>query len=285
MDKTFWQSIVQNDFRVPEGYTIQALTPQLLEMLASPDAELRDEVAYLTFARWIVRDEQYTPDALRNLIRTLTMNLKTEIIDQGENSSLLRSFSVLVLSLIAYYDIQKPFLSEEELRDLLEAGLDYLASERDLRGYVPGLGWVHATAHTADLLKFIARNPKSEAGAHLQILSGIADRLMQPVAHVYIHDEDERLTMAVVDALKRKTLTHMSVVGWLERFREWKAKSRNDGDFDPTIHAPYTNIKNFIRSLYFSLQWMAQQDEEYRELEQEALKVVRYYGMGTIYTS
>jgi hypothetical protein len=285
VDKAFWQSIVQNDCAVPEGYTVQQLTPQLLELLGSPDPELRDDVAYLVFARWIVRDERYTPDEIRNLIKTLTTNLKYNIIEQGGDSTLLRSFSALTLSLIAYYDVQKPFLTTEEVDGLLQAGLEYLAAERDLRGYVPGIGWIHATAHTADLLKFLARNPKTEGGAHLQILSAIADKLMQPIAYVYIHDEDERLTLVVSDVLKRGTLNHQAIIGWMERFREWKAQSRSDGIFDPTVHAPYTNIKTFMRSVYFVVQWLAQQDEQYRDLEQEALKLIRYYGIGTIYTA
>jgi hypothetical protein len=241
-------------------------------------------VAYLVFARWIVRDEHYTSDELRDLIKTLTLNLKQDILEGG-NATLPRSFSALTLSLIAYYDIQKPFLTQEEIRSLVQTGIDYVRDERDLRGYVQGLGWIHATAHTADLLKFLSRNPKTGSGEHLQILSSIADKLMQPIAYVYIHDEDERLTMVVTDILKRETLNHTAVVGWMERFREWKSRMRNDGEFDPTIHAPYTNIKNFMRSVYFALQWMAQQNEQHRDLEQEALKVVRYYGIGTIYTA
>ena len=27
-----------------------------------------------------------------------------------------------------------------------------------MRGLEPGIGWIHATAHTADLLKFLARD-------------------------------------------------------------------------------------------------------------------------------
>lgn len=285
MDKAFWQAIAANDCALPEGYTVQQLTPQLLEMLSSPDPELRDDIAYLVFARWILRDEHYSPDQLRDLSRTLATNLKSGIIEQGENSTLVRSFSALTLSIIAYYDLQNPFMTQDEIRALLTAGLDYLTAEHDLRGYVPGLGWVHATAHTADLLKFLARNPRTEIGEHLQILSGIADKLTQPTAYVYVHDEDERLTLAVIDIFKRGEVSHSAITGWLERFREWKAQMRNDEGFDPTIHAPYTNIRNFLRSVYLAVQWMAQQDEQHRDLEHDLLKIVRYYSVGTIYTA
>ena len=40
----------------------------------------------------------------------------------------------------------------------------YLLDETDRRGYVPGLGWINATAHAADLLKFLVRNPFTDDG-------------------------------------------------------------------------------------------------------------------------
>jgi hypothetical protein len=34
----------------------------------------------------------------------------------------------------------------------------YLRDERDLRGFDPKKGWMHATAHTADLLAELSRS-------------------------------------------------------------------------------------------------------------------------------
>ncbi|HEX2621240.1 MAG TPA: DUF2785 domain-containing protein [Phototrophicaceae bacterium] len=284
MDKAFWQSIVEHDCAVPEGYTVEALTPELLELLGSPDPELRDEVAYMVFARWIVRDDHYRPHELQALIDVLKHNLNVGIGDQDTDSVLKRSFSALTLSLIAYYDVQKRQFATREINDLVETGVEYLLAEQDLRGWIPGLGWVHATAHTADLLKFLARHPNSYGGDHLTILNGIVDKLTQPVNHVFIHDEDERLTMAVLEILKRGMVSQGILIGWLERFHDWKVKMPQDGNFDPTIHAPYMNQKNFLRSLYFTLQILANKESQFAPLEQTCLKIVRVFGAGTIYT-
>jgi len=49
-------------------------------------------------------------------------------------------------------ELKTPFLGEERYRKLLAAAESYLKEERDLRGFDPVKGWIHATAHTADLL-------------------------------------------------------------------------------------------------------------------------------------
>jgi hypothetical protein len=95
-DTSFWKALVNADCAVPTGYTVAELTPHLLRLLGSPDPFLRDDVAYLVFARWIVRDQHYKVDSLRDLIKQLTMNLHVGLGEQGTESVLLRSFSALV---------------------------------------------------------------------------------------------------------------------------------------------------------------------------------------------
>jgi len=43
--REFWRELPGNDFAIPAGCSVAALTPVLLAMLGSADAELRDEVA------------------------------------------------------------------------------------------------------------------------------------------------------------------------------------------------------------------------------------------------
>lgn len=283
-DKTFWQQIAANEFTVPEGYTVQQLTPALIDLLGDEDPDLRDDVGYMGLYHWIAKHQLYSPDELRDLTNTLRSGLHDHLIENPPNSALRRSFSALGLSVLAYHDLTASFWTADEVHALVEAACDYLLAEQDVRGYQNGIGWIHAVAHTADLLKFLARNSKSDSGDHLRILNTIADRLMKPVAYVYTHDEDERLTQAVTDILKRRTLSETVIIGWLERIRNWKQEHGSGSGFDPLIHAPYMNLKNFARSVYLMLQMLAQQDEQFAPIEQEAQKVVRFYGMGTIYT-
>src|SRR4029453_1426853 len=98
---------------------------------------------------WIYRDQKLSPAQLREPMAEWIGNLKRGLGEQGTDSVLLRSFSALELSLLAAYDLKTPFLSQEEYDALLAAALDYLADERDVRGYDPEKGWMHSVAHTA----------------------------------------------------------------------------------------------------------------------------------------
>lgn len=282
-DKTFWQSLSENEFVIPNGHNVQQLTPALIELLGSTDPVLRDDIAYSALIYWVTKQQLYSADELRQLTATLRDGLYDQLIENPSNSVLRRSFSALALSILAYHDLTASFWSEGEVHALVETACDYLLAEQDVRGYQTGVGWLHPVAHTADLFKFLARNAKSDEGDHLRMLNAMADRLMKPLAYVYIHDEDERLTQAVADILKRRTLSDTVINGWLERIRDWKQEHANSGDFDPLIHAPYMNLKTLMRSVYLMLQVLAQNDEQYRPLEHEAQKVVRFYGMGTLY--
>ena len=273
-----------------KGDTVEELTPELLSLLGSPDPQLRDDVAYLIFAYWIDRDKHYTADNLRNLISTLTNNLHEKIGERGTNSVLLRSFSALTLSVIAYYDVREQTLTDSDSHSLLDSALEYLIAEQDIRGYVPEIGWCHATAHTADLLKFIARNPKTEKEDLSRILDAIVEKLTQPAEHVYVHDENERLTLVTIEILKRDTISFEMWKEWLVKFISWKQQAPAGGQFNPTIHASYQNCKSFLRSLYFTFQAIVDEEEELgaayeqaKRLLPESLKAVHAFGTGTIY--
>jgi len=76
---------------------------------------------------------------------------------------------------------------------LLDATLDYLLDEADVRGFVPGPGWHHSTAHTADLLKFLARNRNLPTEDQGRILNATTKKFS--TVGVYTFGEDEPLSL------------------------------------------------------------------------------------------
>lgn len=254
MERAFWQEIAENDYKLPDSYNARDLLPDLFAFLASPDPVLRDDIGYMAFVYWITRDKHFSADELRDLMKTLTENLSHE-------SVLLRSFSVLVLSVIAYYDVQAPFLETSEVADLLATSLRYLNAETDLRGYVEGSGWHHATAHTADVLKFLCRNPKMDTKQHELVLNAIFERLTMPVDTIYIHNEDERLTLAIIDIMRRVTIPVDVWEKWLNDFSNWRETHTHKDGFSSKVHAPSMNCKTFLRSLYFALKALIASEE------------------------
>ena len=269
MDKQFWKAIQENDCDIPEGHTLKSLTPELLSFLGNTDPELRDDLAYAILVEWVDHD-LYTPDDLRQIIAELSANLEVGIGETGTDSVFLRTFSVLTLALIVYYDNKKSFLKSEEVEAILNKGLQYLAAEKDPRGYVPVKGWAHALAHTADLLLVLAKNRNTNATEHVRILDEIARKLTSSTNWVYVHGEDDRLSRAVLTIFRRGLVSFFDVQEWLASFTgNWKGAWIDKGRT-----RAFSNLRNFIRSLY--LQVATEEDlPDQDELEKMVLNAIQ----------
>lgn len=255
MDKAFWRAIYQSGFKVPAGYTVEQLTPELLARLGDSDPEMRDYYIYTTLENWI-QQGYYTNEQLRSMLTPLLENLTKGLGEQGDDRVLLRSFSALFISEILKYDNGHPFLREEEVHSALEQSINYLSWEQDLRGYVKGKGWVHAIAHAGDLLGVLTRNRYIGAQDLERILTVIAEKMINPVAHPYITLEDERLALVVIAALTRNLLGRDFWRWWCNQLAAVEEKMH----WEDTVHfarqvdiCAYHNTKMFLHSLYFQL--------------------------------
>jgi hypothetical protein len=254
-DKKFWQAIAANKFEIPAGETAAGLTGELLDFRGNPDPDLRDDVTYGFIARRVMAGD-YTPDDYRGMLQKLVPDLQTRLGESGTDSVMLRSYSALLISLVVYGDTKTPFLTPDEVEALANAAMGYLLAEKDLRGYEAGKGWLHATAHTADVLKFLARNQHITRDMLGMMLKAIADKLLTPVDYVYIHGEDERLALAAVGILKREMLDNTMLEEFVNYLLTVLEMAEPDGAFNIVFHATYTNVKNFLRAFYFRLAFM-----------------------------
>ncbi len=147
---------------------------------------------------------------------TLLANLTADIGGAGTDAALKRSFSALVLSVVAARDDAAPFLTEAEYRDLLDRALAYLGAERDVRGYDEEKGWIHSAAHTADLLKFLGRNRYLRPADQVRVLDAVSSKLRAaPV--VFAHGEDERLARAILSLVARADFNPVEFSSWVDR--------------------------------------------------------------------
>jgi hypothetical protein len=249
MDKQFWFDIRDNKYAIPEGYSIAELTEELFSYIGSLDPELRDAVAYETFANWLDQDK-YTLEQIRPYIPRLVINLQEGLGEQDNDGIFLRAFSILFLAEIIHHDNQDPFLEKDDVQSIFAKGLAYLKEEQDPRGYVPEKGWAHALAHTADLLYVLSSNRFIARAELEQILNAIAEKLTEPIDWVYAYGEDDRLVQTVLGAVQRKLLDEFFYKQWLKSFifsegkrRSWKGSFANS----PAHHA-YFNSRNFLRS-------------------------------------
>jgi hypothetical protein len=215
-NRAFWQSIIEHEYVVPADQSLPDLTRELTGLLGSPDPDLRDEVAYSILAAWIYQKRTIEPAGLRPLMATLLANLTADVGGAGSDAVLKRSFSALVLSVVAARDNAAPFLTEAEYRDLVDRAIAYLGAERDVRGYDEEKGWIHSPAHTADLLKFLGRNRYLRPADQVRVLDAVSSKLRAaPV--VFTHGEDERLARAILSIVARADFNPAEFGSWVDR--------------------------------------------------------------------
>lgn len=249
MDKQFWLEIMQDDYAIPEEHTLDELTGELFSYLGNTDPELRDDIGYIVYANWLEMGK-YMQAEIAEHIQALLANLETGIGETETDTVFLRSFSVLFLAEIIHNDNKAPQIDNALIQDILEKGLTYLQSEKDPRGYVQDKGWAHALAHTADLLRALAKNEHTGLVEHKQMLSGIAEKLVAASDWVYVHGEDDRLSAAVLSILQREMLPIGAVKEWAESFvaPNWRGAWTKE---EPT--RAFFNVRNFLRSLYLQV--------------------------------
>src|SRR5882724_7266776 len=201
-DRTFWRNILKDNYRVPRGQSAFPLIQELSTYLGSPDPELRDQIAYTLIYAWIAYQKQLSPAELITLLDEWQSNLRIGIGEKNTDSVLRRSFSALCLAVLAERDLKTPFLGADRYRTLLDNALNYSQHEQDLRGFDPVKGWIHPTAHTADLLQFLAKNPLFTVADQYRLLQAISRRLASANL-IYTYGEQDRLAVAAIAVVSR----------------------------------------------------------------------------------
>ena len=112
---------------------------------------------------------------------------------------------------------------------------------------------MHATAHTADLLKFLGRNPRLRPAAQGRILEAVAAKL-RAAGETFTHGENERLAAAVQSLVLRQDFDAAAFTRFLADVAEPGAHLWDKGPLvDPVRFAAAQNAKDLLRSLYVAL--------------------------------
>lgn len=252
VERDRWIALAKNGFAIPEGRRAADLLVEMNVLLASPDPVLRDDVAYTAAERWIRAGALDAVD-LRKLMALWVENTKDGRGAAASDGVFKRSFSALTLSLIAARDLTNPFLDPAEVQTLFESMLTYFAEETDLRGLDPARGWMHSVAHTADSLKFLARNPKLSPGADVRLLQAVRAKI-ESTPTVFVWGENDRMALALQSAVRRPDADPNALAGWLEYWAKEHQTLWADGpQVDPSRFARVENARQVMRSLHTAL--------------------------------
>lgn len=267
-DADFWKTIAEHDFAVPPGESAALLALEISDLAAETDPILRDKCGYEILAAWVYRDNLLRGEELEALRQKLVPGMIFKIGESDSDSIFRRSFSALYMSILAAEDLRKPFLSDTAFKDTLNTALRCYASERDLRGYVPEKGWAHATAHVADLLKFLGRNRQLSVDDQKRIVAGVSQRC-RTASSVFGWGEDSRIAAALLSVVSRKDFEDSAFDEWFETLVTenkalWKA---------PTISTQaYVSVRTQTNVLaHLAAKIAAQKDNEVPKRFRDAL--------------
>ena len=252
-DRADWIALAKSGFALADGRSALDVLLEMDALLGSPDPILRDEVAFSAAERWILRERRLTPDQLRRLLQIWTKNLDEGLGGTGDDRVFKRSFSALSLSLIAARDLTAPFLDGPEVQAFFDRTLDYFERERDLRGFDATRGWMHTVAHTADVLKYLARNPKLASGSHVRLLAAVRVKIESSDA-VFVWGDNDRVALALHAVVRRNDADSAALASWIEHWMsEYQTLWAGGPHVDARRFARVENARQVLRSLFVAL--------------------------------
>lgn len=248
--KDAWVALARGGFTLPAGQRPADVLVEMIPLLASPDPVLRDEVAYAAAERWILRDKSVVDADVGRLIERWRAKLSDGLGTSGDTQALARSFSALSLSTATARHATSPVLDPATAQQLFDHLLDYLRRERDLRGFDPQLGWIHATAHTADAIKFLAR-AATWRPANLSLLLDTVRTKIEMWEGVFVWGEAERLAAMLHAAVRRPDADLTTFGPWLAGWtRDHDALWAKGPHVDAASYARVENAKQVLRALH-----------------------------------
>lgn len=241
--------IGENEYELSEGEKAWDYVPSMLKYIGDTDSELRDDLIYSTFCEWIFEKEYISKEELRRILSVLIdeNHLFYNIGNDGDDTVLTRSFSVLNIAMMLCYHREENLLEYDMLMNIKDNLIRYYESEKDFRGYLGEKGWAHAAAHGADVMDELVQCKECNEEVYNEILGAVKKVLYNP-KHFFSNEEDERITRSIFRIIKENKMSYESISNWIEGLSECCDWERNRSQYVARV-----NTKNFIRCLYFKL--------------------------------
>ena len=250
---------------------LDALLEEMLQNIGTTDSELRDKLIYSTFSQLIIGNHLNKPQLLRMIEVCLDdQHLFYKIGEKNTDSVFTRSFSSLVIDLILEKDMELNFLEKHIAKKAYKKTILYLQKEEDTRGFVDGKGWAHSIAHGADLLTSTIKHHSFELSNTKECLDTLAHCVIKD--SVFIDDEDERLIFAI-EALIQKGLEEDQLKAWVGSFSVFLEDHYDNNGFSLDYFKYKSNIMNFLKSLYFRLSYLNNEQSSLQVIEENLQKM------------
>jgi Protein of unknown function (DUF2785) len=227
------------------------LVKSMMHFIGSTDSELRDKLIYSTFCQLAIED-QLEHELLRDLLDHCLSDdmLFKGIGENGTDTVFTRAFASLVIAVILYKDNEGDFLPRDAVYKTKDHLIDYINSEKDLRGFVPVKGWAHSIAHVADAFDELILNKKIEQKDLFDMLPPLWEKILVSDS-VYVHGEDERMITPLL-AMLEKGLDIVEIEHLLKAIPA-DLKRRKEHLKEENYWFLEANCKTFLKSLYVKI--------------------------------
>jgi len=225
----------------------------LLDVIGSPDSELRDELAFRIFVELLYAN-CWSQNELNEVVKKLISNdyLFFNIGDAGKESVYSRSFSALWLSYLLKFDTQQPFLNEQESKAVFDKISIYLMKENDTRGLVEQEGWANSVTHAADMFIASILHPHFELRYVPQFLQGISKSIW--AGNVFVDDEEQRLAESI-KLLHTIDYPEDVLVEWIEQLFDKLDFHLYEKGYTREYFKAKTNSIHLMQAIYFKLKF------------------------------
>lgn len=245
---SYWERVVAEGFRLPQGAALDELTIELVTMLGDPDPHIRVDIAQSVLQKWIC--EGFYDDLLVGLGDGLALGLRKGLGEDGTASVLRRSYSASVLADVVARDNETHGLHPTAVLTWADQAVGWFLAERDLRGWTAGQGWANAVTHGADVIGAFSASRHLGADELRVLLDVIAERLTVPTVHRLTGIDDQRLAFATMSILHRDLISIDSLEGWLDRLSMvWP----NEPDSPTPDSIARENTADYVRALHLQL--------------------------------
>ena len=225
---------------------------QELSALGSPDPKLRDDLAWSTLSRYL--RSQLFPSAMRSLALNTLLSSEYIFFDfEGKyaESAVKRSFSTLTVADVVGGDIHASRLGPEDLHNASKQIRRYLDLEKDQRGFVESIGWVHCLAHAGDAVLALNLHPNTRLTDLVENAKAIQKVVEGRGFDVFKWGEEQRLGRPLARAIARIELkvALSEVLAVYTRKYLFENPSRQ-------------NVLNMLRCTYLDLHWSGYENSE-----------------------
>lgn len=219
-----------------------------LKYIGDTDPELRDDLNY-PFLATLVGDEIINNDDTINLLKELlsTSYLFSNIEADESDDVFKRTFTALILAVIAAENIDRKFLSKDNLNLFVDSVIKYMQLETDFRGYQDDKGWAHSVAHIADVSNFLIKNEAIPFDKLMKLLHTLIE-MYRRNNNAFTHNEDGRIAVAIETLCLRRDFDKDS----FNEFIKSIDKSNYSGNYIADMYLKM-NSKSLLRSIYFKL--------------------------------